>query len=101
MSKLWVLKPGLAGAQGSGMRLRLRLDHGCLFSSSLFSEAGALQQGLAKALTGLTLSHYSQPISLQNMEVGATSLQEPGGLRGSRSTCRGVSSGDIEISQRC
>lgn len=52
------------------MRLRLRLSHGCFFSSSLFSESGVVQQELVRALTGLTLSHCSQPISPQHLEVG-------------------------------
>ena len=67
----WLVSPG---EQGSGMRLKLRLDHGCFFSSSLFRgamEAGALQRGLARALTGLTLSHCSQPVSASQLEVPA------------------------------
>lgn len=59
------------------MRLKLRLDRGCFFSSCLFADTGIVQRALTKVLTGITLSHCSEPISLHHLEVSLRLLSEP------------------------
>ena len=59
------------------MRLRLRLDRGSCLSGGLFAEGGVLRKELARAIKGLTLSHCTEPISAQHLEVRPVLCQVP------------------------